>query len=130
MTLPVAGQRDVDQPGTVLGQSRIADTETVGDAGPVVLDHHVGVADQLQRPFQAVARLEVERDRALPSVPRREGGMGSRRVAAGRLDLDDVGALVGKQHTQQRPRDVPSELDDARASKGAGGTGRGHGGLR
>ena len=130
VTLAVAGQRDVDQPRVDLRQGVVADAEAIGDTRPVVFDQHVRLTDHLPRPFESARRLEVEHNGAFAPVPRPEAGMCARRVAPGRLDLDDIRPLVGKQHPQQRPGNIPSELDDARASKGAGGAGQGHWGLR
>ena len=89
-----------------------------------------------RRTATAVGLLEVEPDAALVPVDRQVVGRGpglagrrgradprrapaARRVAVGRLDLDDVGAEVGQQHRAVRPGQDRRAIDDAQAGQRA-----------
>ena len=64
--------------------------------------------------------LQVDRDRAARPVPHRVAAVVAERVAAGRLDLDDVGALLGEEQHAERAGDAPGEVEDAQIGKGTG----------
>ncbi|GAA4536738.1 hypothetical protein GCM10023175_04070 [Pseudonocardia xishanensis] len=70
--VPVPGHRAVDDRRVRLLRIGVGEPEPVEDPGPEVLQHDVGVADQLQRRLPAVVRLQVECDAALVPVERRE----------------------------------------------------------
>jgi hypothetical protein len=101
---PEAGHLAVDEPGIVPTQRLVAEAEPLHRALPIILDHHVRLA---QKPPQRVLRrrlLQVEHDAALVAVHHHEGcgfAVDVRRqetpavVALGLLHLDDVGTHVG-----------------------------------
>ena len=113
-----AGHGAVDHAGAG-GQDRVrAEAEAVHHARPEVLQDDVGGAGQPPGQGQAGRVLEVDDDGPLAAVP---GGVG-RGVpprAAGRVDADDLRALVGQQHPGQRAGDVLAEVDNADAGQGA-----------
>src|SRR5439155_17992712 len=86
------------------------ETERGDDAGPIIFDENVCRAGQPLQRVAAAGRLEIEDYAALAAVHRVEARAvaprGSRhrsgRVAAGRFDLDHVGAEVGKEHGTER----------------------------
>ena len=109
-----AGHGAVDDAG-IGGQDRVrAEAEAVHHARPEVLQDDVGGAGQPPGQGQAARVLEVDDDGPLAAVP---GGVG-RGVppgAAGRVDADDLRALVGQQHPGQRAGHVLAEVDNADA---------------
>jgi hypothetical protein len=62
-----AGERGEDDPRIDLGAGRVADAEPVGGSGGEILDHHVGLFDQIEEHLAALRVLEVERDPVLPA---------------------------------------------------------------
>ena len=110
------GQGTVDQPGIAPGRF-VADAQPVRDTGPEVLDQDIGPADELRRSFSAFGGLQVQLDGALAAVPGGEGRLAAGGVAPGPLDLDDIGALLGEQHSQQRAGDVLSEFHNPYAAQ-------------
>ena len=97
-----------------------ADAEPVGDAGPERLDQHVGVVGELAERVDAGRVLQVDRDRAARAVPHRVAAVVAERVAAGRLDLDHVGALLGEQQHAERAGDAPRQVEHAHTVQGSG----------
>jgi hypothetical protein len=124
--------RAVDQRGLARTEPVPAQPEALHHAGSAVLDEDVGLEHERARRVAGRRVLEVERDRALAAIDRREVlGVAVRdrwplphRVALGRLDLDDLGAEVGEQHAAERPGRHLAELDDAHALERAKGGGR------
>jgi hypothetical protein len=91
--------------------------------GPDVGEEHVGGGEQLHHRRLALVGLEVEHDAALRAVVELERRVGvqlaaehlaedARRVARGRLHLDDVGAPVGEDAAGGRPGHPHPQLDD------------------
>ena len=112
--------RNVDQPRKLLRQRFVVEPERRHEAGPEILEHHVGLADQLEGARLALRRVDVEHDALLVAVERAEKadaepGQLARLVAARRLDLDDFGAQVGEDHSARRSHDHVREFDDADA---------------
>src|SRR5882757_1743781 len=93
--------------------------------GPHVADEDIGAGDQPKQGGVPVRLLEIEDDRALVAVEvdelARHAGMaaafghGAQEIAAGRLNLDDVGAVVGERSRADRPDDDRRQVDDADA---------------
>ena len=91
--------------------------------GPHVAHEHVGLADQAEQGVEALRLLDVEADRALVAVEvdefaRHAGiaaalGHGAQQIAARRLDLDHVGAVVGQRAAADRPDHDRRHVDDA-----------------
>ena len=107
----VAGDRAVDQARIERRESLVVDAEALGHAGPEVVHEHVRRLDQPQQRFAAFGTLEIEHDAQLAAIDAEERAilrLQRRRilaqvVAARRLDLDDVRALVGEQRAAVRP---------------------------
>ena len=57
--------------------------------------------------------LQVDGERAPAAVPHAVPVVRAERIAAGRLDLDHVGALLGEQQHAERTGDSPREVEDA-----------------
>ena len=107
---PEPGDGAVNQARLVSRNLFRSQPQPVHDAGPEVLDHHIGGQDEGPGNGNVLRALEVQRYAPLAPVPRRVG----RRLPAGpagRVNPHDVGALIGQQHTGQRPCDVLTEID-------------------
>ena len=109
--LTKSGQGAVDQADIPSG-CIVAYPQSVGHAGPEILNEDIGPLDEFLHLFLALGRLQVQFNRPLAAVPGCEGRLTAGGITAGALNLDDVGALFGKQHPQQRAGDVLSELHD------------------
>ena len=112
--LAPAGHAAVDE-ARVAGQAVVgADAEPLGHAGPEPLQQCVGAVNQGKDRLDALGRLEVDADRAAPSVEQVERR--TLRVAAahrrGPVHPDHVGAHVGQHHCAERPRPDPRDLDN------------------
>ena len=96
------------------------------------LEQDVGARDERAEALAILLLLEIEHERLLAAVvvPEEERALGvflvlverpdaARRVAAGRLDLDDLGAEAGQRQPAVLGLLV-GELDDADAGEGAG----------
>ena len=109
-------------------QSRPAKTEPVEDAGTVVFDQDIGLVDQLQQRRLVVGLLQVQHNRPLVAVPGHEwrafaideGRHAAGGIALRRLDLDDLGAMVGQQHRAVRAREVAGQVQDQKVIESAG----------
>ncbi len=83
------------------------------------MQHRIGGPDQRLTRQAVLLVFEVKHDRALVAVQRVEVAalavcerlVVAPRIAAGRLDLDHVGAEVGEQHAGKRPRHVLGVLE-------------------
>ena len=109
------GDRAVDEVGVDLREVAVAEAQAVHDARDGVLDDHVGAPGEPARRLAALVRLQVEDDALLSPVPHAPGGHGAEGVAAGRLDLDDLGAVVGQDHGRHAGGEPRSEIDDGDA---------------
>src|SRR5262249_41690779 len=115
----------IDDGGIAAGDRLVADSEAVGHAGQKILDHHVGAPGELESHPGAVRVLEVERQRALVSIHRREDRahpvlatpVAKVVAAAGTLDLDDVGAEIAEQERTIRPGHDAREIEDAQSGE-------------
>src|SRR5689334_16606454 len=68
--LAKSGDCAIDQVRPHLLERRIAEPETLHDAGPKVLDHDAGGGNQLAEYLAALRSLEIERERALAGILR------------------------------------------------------------
>ena len=76
--------------------------------------HDVGVSDQPIQHRAILGHGRVQRGAPLRGVQQREQrGLGSERIAAGRLDLHHVGTGIRQQLRAVRARDTRGEVDDA-----------------
>ena len=111
----------VDDARVALAHGRVADAEPLADTGPKRLDEHVGRRGEREQPLDVARVFQVEHDAFLAAVQVAEvdgrravgGADAPRRVAVGRLDLDDLGAVIGERQRQIRARQEHREVDDA-----------------
>ena len=124
--MPRRRHRRHDEIGPHPLQIVVAQTEPRQHAGTQVLDHHVGDGDELPYRLRPGLVAHVHRHRLLSPVQRVERHrVVGRRLAqegehrpldigpVGVLDFDHLGAEVGEHLPHQRPRQHPTELDDA-----------------
>ena len=119
----------VDEARIVPAERFVVDAQPRGDAGAEVLHRHVGVAGQVMDDLLALGRLQIDRDAALVPVPCLEhaalafdeGPPVASVVAAGRFDLEDVGAHVAEQHGAVGTGDEAREVEDPDAVQRAVG---------
>ena len=104
----------------------VAEAEAIDDARTEALQEHVGALDQPPQDGAAVGLLQVQRDGALAEVRRQRVGAliavddaeVARPVAdAGRLDLDDVGAVLREQHRAIGAGDALAHVDHLQAGE-------------
>ena len=117
-----------DQPRVLLDQVGRVQAEPGHDAGPEILDHHVGPRDHRLDQGKITGVLQVQGDAFLAEV--REpvvlrdavGGEWSHQAGvvagAGTFDLDDPGAGVGEHASARRAGQDPGEIDDRDAVQG------------
>ena len=118
-------KRAVDQPRIDLGEIGVATLQPVHGAGRVVLQHDVGGRDQAIEQRAAIVGFQIDGDAALVAVEGREeagceADQASGGIATGRLDLDHVGAEIGKDQARGRPHDGVAELEHAQAGERQG----------
>ena len=109
----------VDEARGVLGQRIVVQAQGFGAARREVRDEHVDTAGQAADGLAFLGRLDVGQDAALAAIPDAEAGQAARRIPAGRLDLDHVGALVGQEHGGVGPSDARRQFEDGDAVEGA-----------
>ena len=86
--------------------------QLLGDAGPEILDEHVGLRHQRIERRQIISPTRIKRDRLLVAVPGLEMRTVQRALESPEriptsqlLDLDDTGAQIGQQHAGAWPGD-------------------------
>jgi hypothetical protein len=110
-------ERAVNQLRVHLPEGVVAEAQPVHRAGAEVLRQRVSTRDELQHRLPAPGRFQVDGHALLVPVVGREE-TGARRnelagvIALQRLDLDHLGAHVGKDQAAGRPHDDVTELDD------------------
>ena len=120
----IAFEREVDEARVDLRQRLVTAAEPLHGAGPVVLEHHVGVDGEAVQGRLALGALKVEGEAALVAIEGGEEAGGEAAEAAGvvaarrRLDLDDVGAKVGEHEAAGRPHHRVAELQDLQPGQG------------
>ena len=116
-----AADRHIDEPRVHGVQVGRTDAHPINGTGPEVLDDDVGLRSESLQRGHAIRMAEVERDRMLATVRRREHGRDRAdpiRADPGqitdpmRLDLDDLSALVGQDLAAERPRDDGRQVQD------------------
>ncbi len=111
-----------------LAQLREAQAKPLHGAGAEILHQHVRLPDQLGQHLAPDVGLDVDGKRTLAAVGRDEqGGKISRLVdglaaapgdvAAERLDLEHIGALVRQEHGGQRPGHHARQINDLHAAE-------------
>ena len=95
--------------------------------GPLVDHHGVDAFDDPAHDVGGVLFLQVDHEAALGAVDLEEAATlavqrrgVAHAVAAGRLDLEDVGPQVGEDHGAVRAGDVFGEVGDSNAGQNAG----------
>ena len=130
----VAADREVDEPRVEGPRARRRRTRAArAPPGRRFSTRTSAPARSRRRTSAPSGVLQVEADRALVAVDRQEVGRGpragrrvadprrtpaARRVAVGRLDLDDVGAEVGQEHRRVGAGEDRREVDDPQPDSG------------
>ncbi len=132
----IAGGGGVDQPRVLRPEQRGAEAEPVHHAGREILHQHVGLGRQAAQQVAPGLRLQVEAERALAGAERGEGqheaaiGAAPQVLAAGRLDLDHLGAAGRQQEGGIGPVVDLREVEDGdprqRSRRVHGGARLGH----
>jgi hypothetical protein len=92
----------------------VSEAEPFGNAGTQVVVQHVGGRDQVAGNPLTLGGLEVDCDRALPSLTRCVGGVGFGADLRGDgVDLDDLGTEVAQHHRAERARQRSTEVEDS-----------------
>ncbi|MNS90590.1 hypothetical protein D3C72_1246460 [compost metagenome] len=138
--LAEAGDRAVDQVGLDLPERLIVQAVLPELADLVVLQHHVALRGQVAHDLLALGRADVAGDRALVAVggqvvgglggvaavfvlePGRAPGAGIV-AGAGALDLDHIGAEIGKVLGAPWPGEDAGQVEDAEMAQGSHGSG-------
>jgi hypothetical protein len=120
-----AHSRD-DEGRVSLGEPPCVEAEPAGALPRSVVEQQVAASGQQIQDVAAVRGPQVDDDAPLVAVDGGEVGAqavggrtpvrrspGTRLVAAGRLDLDDVGAEVGQEHGGERSGEDAAAVDDA-----------------
>ena len=124
--LAEARDRQIDDARFALGDRGVAEAQAIDHAGPEALQEHVGTVDQAPQDGAAILLLQVERDGALAEVGgQRIGALVAIHHAeiacpvadAGRLDLDDVGAILCEQHGAIGTGDALAHVDHLQAGE-------------
>ena len=118
-----------DEPRIAAAQAFRIEPEPAERRRPHIGDEHVRGGKQPVQRLAAFLALEVERQRALVAVEVRElagqlarvrlAAERAQEIAAGRLDLDDVRAVVGEIERRRRSHHDGGEVDDADARERA-----------
>src|SRR6266536_5449404 len=126
-----AADRDIDQARMALAQLIDAKAEALHGAGPEILHHDVRLRDQPGENLTAGRAFDVNRQRTLAAVRRDEqrgelavlvdrGTAAPGDVAADRLDLQNVGALIRQKHGRERTRHHAGQIEDTNTAKRTG----------
>ena len=127
-----AGQKSLvagdDQMRMFAAQFLGAEPLLVEQAVAKILQKHVGAGEQPVHGLAILGLGEVEHDAALAAVEQREerrshAAEAAGLVAAGRLDLDDLGAQLRQDHAAGRAHHHVGHLDDPHALQRQSGLG-------
>ena len=108
--------------GLTARHARRVDAQLGGRARSVVLDQDVALPGEVEEELATIRRREVDAQAALVAVDGHVRGAlvlgldlhrAPLRVAARRLDLEDVGTEVGQHHRAVRPGEQLAEVEDA-----------------
>ena len=111
-------------------ERRIPEAKPIRHAGPEILDQNIRCGDQPQEDVAALGMLEIEGDRPLASILSQEGcthvgpievrvstELARKITGARHLDLDHVGAKLGKLITAEGPGKHIGQVQNAHAGK-------------
>ncbi len=132
--LAVADEAEMDQPGIGGADVLGSEPQPPHGGGAHIADEHVGACAKAQQHVAAARRLDVDHDAALVAIglqihwphariPHRAAVPHD--VALGRLDLDDVGAVIRHDLRRIRAHEDRRHVDDADAGERSGGRRRG-----
>ena len=112
----------MQQPGLDPLQGVVAQVHALQHAGAVVVDEHVGRAQEAFEGFASARRLEVQGDAALVAVEGQEIALiapaeAGLVAAAGPLHLDDVGPQRGQDEARRGAGHDVAELKHSDAVK-------------
>ena len=89
----------------------VGDAEPFAHAESRVVEHDVGLRDQLEEHLLRVGVLQVEDESPLsPVVDTEAGAVRAKRIPARGLDLHDIGTEVGQHGPGVRTRDHGAEI--------------------
>ena len=119
--------RDADDARIDVRERRVAQAQTIHHAGAVVVVHHVGGLDQVEKNPASGGRLEIDAHALLVAVVAlelralafdlRTHAVVANRVALERLDLDHLGAEVGQDHRPERAGDEQRQVENGQAGE-------------
>ena len=104
----------------------VAEAKSFHNAGPELLNQHVGPLQKRRQPDKGIGRLEINGDRAFASIQQgKVGAIGAETrlvsphfVADVRaLDLDDLGTSLGEKQARQRSGQQRAKINDLDARK-------------
>ena len=120
----------VDDVGLYLADVLVVQPQSLDCLRAQRMDEGIGGCHDLEQRRTRILVLEVEAERSLVAIhihvrrahAGRLAGLAdvTHRVAFGRLDLDDLGALIGEQHCSIRTEDDVRQIDDANSMQRAG----------
>ncbi len=122
-SLPNALTEAVDDAGIAPCDLLVTHAEPVDDTGPKRLHEHVGGSGEAKQALAIARLLQVQHDALLAAiqVPKEHRRRAVRdsdltaRIALGRLDLDDLGAVIREREREIRARQEHREIDDAKS---------------
>jgi hypothetical protein len=128
-----------DEVGELIFEDGLVEAARLSGGEGVGIDEDVDALEKLFECGKAVISIEIESDRALSSMEPveeetavgagfvvDEGASVPHGVAVGRLDLDDVGTVLGEELGGECGREARAAIDDAEVVKGKGMVARGH----
>ena len=129
--LAEAGDAGIDQFGIDLRQRLVIDAEPLLHIGPEILDQHIGFLDHALERRDAFGLFQIERHAAFVAVQVLKVAAFARAAHrlfdAGRgLDLDDIGAPVGKLAHAGRSRSDAGQIENGETRKSFRSAGKGH----
>ena len=120
--LAEAGTGSIDDGGVDLADGLVVDLQLLGNAAAIVLHQDVGVLHQLIEHLQTLLGLQVQGGALLVAVDVVEetglaalliqGTPGTALLAAQRLDLQNICAVVGQDHGAERTIQRGGQVDD------------------
>ena len=121
-----AGDGDEDDPRIDVFQRLEADPEAVGDAGAIVVDHHVTGCRELEDDVDRTIALQIEAEAFLAAIiidetsrqPVIAGAQYPHPVAGRWFDLQDLGAVFREQRATMWAGDALAHVEDAQAFEG------------
>ena len=94
----------------------VTQAQLLQGTGPVVLGHHVGIFQHPPKDFPPFVGFQVQQDAALAPVDVVVAGDGG--AAAGVVNLDNVGAVLGQGAPHSRPGQDDAQVQHLDAFQG------------